>query len=129
MKQLLFISLYSIFCFSSKAQQTVFEQSDGTQTATYQQVIQWYKDLAKYPQIKVIESGSTDAGKPLHLVLVSNDKKFEPDAWHRQKKVVILINNGIHPGEPDGIDASMMLVRDKKSYAAAKCSPCFYSGI
>ncbi len=26
--------------------------------------------------------------------------------------MVILINNGIHPGEPDGIDASMMLVRD-----------------
>ncbi|MDQ6890221.1 MAG: M14 family metallopeptidase, partial [Bacteroidota bacterium] len=25
---------------------------------------------------------------------------------------VILINNGIHPGEPDGIDASMMLARD-----------------
>jgi hypothetical protein len=25
---------------------------------------------------------------------------------------VILVNNGIHPGEPDGIDASMMLVRD-----------------
>jgi hypothetical protein len=27
-------------------------------------------------------------------------------------KRIILINNGIHPGEPDGIDASMMLVRD-----------------
>jgi hypothetical protein len=25
---------------------------------------------------------------------------------------VILINNGIHPGEPDGIDATMMLMRD-----------------
>ena len=32
--------------------------------------------------------------------------------WHKQRKAVILINNGIHPGEPDGIDASMMLVRD-----------------
>jgi len=25
---------------------------------------------------------------------------------------VILINNGIHPGEPDGVDASMLLLRD-----------------
>ena len=24
----------------------------------------------------------------------------------------VFINNGIHPGEPDGIDASMMLLRD-----------------
>ena len=29
-----------------------------------------------------------------------------------EKKVVILINNGIHAGEPDGIDANMMLTRD-----------------
>jgi carbamoylphosphate synthase small subunit len=30
----------------------------------------------------------------------------------KQDKRVLLINNGIHPGEPEGIDASMMLVRD-----------------
>jgi hypothetical protein len=36
----------------------------------------------------------------------------DPAAWHRAHKVVILINNGIHPGEPDGIDASMLLLRD-----------------
>ncbi|RYD76370.1 MAG: hypothetical protein EOP55_11615, partial [Sphingobacteriales bacterium] len=32
--------------------------------------------------------------------------------------MAILINNGIHPGEPDGIDASMLMVRDivKGSY-------------
>ena len=56
--------------------------------------------------------GLTDAGYPLHLVLISNDEKFDPAVWHKQNKVVILINNGIHPGEPDGIDASMMLARD-----------------
>jgi hypothetical protein len=49
---------------------------------------------------------------PLHLILVSSDGKFDPALWHKQNKVVILINNGIHAGEPDGIDASMMLVRD-----------------
>jgi hypothetical protein len=29
-----------------------------------------------------------------------------------KNKRVILVNNGIHPGEPDGIDASMLLARD-----------------
>ncbi len=62
--------------------------------------------------ISVKEMGQSDAGYPLHLVLLSNDGKFDPDTWHKQNKVVVLINNGIHPGEPDGIDASMMLVRD-----------------
>jgi hypothetical protein len=56
--------------------------------------------------------GETDAGYPLHLVMISSDGIVDPVKWHQQKKVVILINNGIHPGEPDGIDASMMLARD-----------------
>lgn len=100
------------------AQQTVFEKSKGLETATYFQVIDYYKALAKRsPMIRIEEQGMTDAGYPLHLILVSNNKSFDPKEWHRQKKVVLMINNGIHPGEPDGIDASMMLVRniiDKK---------------
>jgi len=56
--------------------------------------------------------GLTDAGYPLHLVMLSADKKFDPAKWHTGGKVVMLVINGIHPGEPDGIDASMMLVRD-----------------
>ena len=48
----------------------------------------------------------------MHLVLISSDKTFNPKKWHQENKIVILINNGIHAGEPDGIDASMMLARD-----------------
>ena len=55
---------------------------------------------------------TVDAGYPLHLVLFSTDMQFNPTKWHEQGKIVILINNGIHAGEPDGIDASMMLLRD-----------------
>lgn len=95
------------------AQQTIFEKSNGKETATYFQVIQFYRALAKKSAIlKLQPIGMTDAGYPLHLVLLSSDKKFDPLEWHRQKKVVLMINNGIHPGEPDGVDASMMLVRD-----------------
>ncbi len=95
------------------AQQCRFEKSNGTETATYFEAVEWYKNLDEASaNILVKEMGITDAGYPLHLVLVSADGKFEPVQWHKQNKAVILINNGIHPGEPDGIDASMMLVRD-----------------
>lgn len=40
------------------------------------------------------------------------DKVFEPEQIRKQNKRILLINNGIHPGEPEGIDASMMLARD-----------------
>ena len=52
--------------------------------------------------------GLTDSGKPLHIVVFSENKDFS----FNQNKAVLLVNNGIHPGEPDGIDATMMLMRD-----------------
>jgi hypothetical protein len=102
-----------IFCLETKAQQCRFETSNGTESATYFEAIEWYKNLDKLSsKILVKQMSMTDAGYPLHLVLLSADGKFDPIQWHKQNKAVILINNGIHPGEPDGIDASLMLVRD-----------------
>ena len=113
-KYFLFLLLFiSEYCFS---QQTHFEKSNGTETATYPEVIDFYRALDKSAEnIFMKEAGQTDAGIPLHIVLISNDKNFDPAKWHAAGKVVIMINNGIHPGEPDGIDASMMLARDIKN--------------
>ena len=62
--------------------------------------------------MKLINYGTTDVGKPLTLVVLSRDKVFDPALIKKEGKRVLLINNGIHPGEPEGIDASMMLSRD-----------------
>ncbi len=109
-----FIYCYLLFvCTRLYAQQTPFEKSNGKETATYFETINFYKSLEKKSsRILIKEFGTTDAGYPLHLVLISNDEKFNPTLWHQQNKIVILVNNGIHPGEPDGIDASIMLTRD-----------------
>ena len=92
---------------------TPFEISNGKHTATYAECIAFYQQLDNASSLVTIrEMGMSDAGYPYHVVLYSNDGTHDPSMWHRQGKVVILINNGIHPGEPDGIDASMMLIRD-----------------
>lgn len=92
---------------------TRFEQSNGQQTPTYQEAIEWWQKLdARSGKVKMLTMGMTDAGYPLHLVVVSNNGDHNFDNIRRNNKRVILINNGIHPGEPDGIDASMLLVRD-----------------
>lgn len=84
-------------------------ERDTNQTATYAQIIDWYQRLDReYDQAKLIEVGKTDVGKPLHLFLLAADKQFTS----RPNRVTLLINNGIHPGEPEGIDACMMLARD-----------------
>ncbi|QCX38000.1 hypothetical protein FF125_05955 [Aureibaculum algae] len=91
---------------------TAFEKSNGTETATYKQTIQFYSNIAnRYPEIQLLEIGQTDSGKPLHIAILNPDKEF--DFLEIEKnKTVLLINNGIHPGESDGIDATMMLYRD-----------------
>ena len=96
------------------AQLTPFEKSkDGNITAHYSEVISFYEALdSKYSQAKMLTCGLTDIGKPLNLVVLSRDKIFDPALIRKQNKRILLINNGIHPGEPEGIDASMMLARD-----------------
>ena len=120
MKQLLafffgFLFLYTgAYAQSTQSLETPFEKSGGKATTTYDSCIAWYRSLAaRYPKkIHFRTMGPTDAGYPLNLILYSNDGTSDPAGWHRSGKVVILINNGIHPGEPDGVDASMMLLRD-----------------
>ncbi|GAK93834.1 Gll2474 protein [Nonlabens ulvanivorans] len=118
---LTYLSLFTIIisCQQSDKQiaeeikdwQTPFEKGNGNQTATYNEVISFYENLAKsYSTINLEEIGITDSGSPLHLVSFS---KSNID-WNsvNEDKIKILINNGIHPGESDGIDATMMLMRD-----------------
>lgn len=99
---------------------THFEQSEGEETATYLQTIDFYIQLAKeFPEINMQTMGETDSGYPLHIVTYNPDGDFNFQKIGNDK-TVILINNGIHPGEPDGIDATMLLYRD---FATGKLEP------
>lgn len=92
---------------------TRFETSGGTQTPTYEEGIAYYQKLAKdFPTIQMQTKGPTDSGEPLHLVLYSRSKVFDIAKLKAQGKAILLVNNAIHPGEPDGVDASMMLLRN-----------------
>jgi hypothetical protein len=107
------LSLLFLITMNASAQITPYESSGKKETATYNQVIDHYKNLANsYPQAKLLSYGNTDFGKPLHLLVLSADKTFDPLIIRKNNKRILLINNGIHPGEPEGIDASMMLARD-----------------
>ena len=114
MKTFLPALLFCTIFVSAKAQLTPFELSkDKNYTANYSEIISYYQKLSKgSTQIKLFNYGTTDVGKPLTLIVLSRDKVFDPVLIKKQNKRVLLINNGIHPGEPEGIDASMMFARD-----------------
>lgn len=93
--------------------ETVYEKSDFVETATYDEVIEWWQKVDKAsPYLSIATVGETDAGLPLHLIVISPSKNFSPQKLREKGKTILLINNGIHPGESDGIDASMLFVRD-----------------
>ena len=111
----LFLGVYSCNKSNNKKKDftTLFEKTKGTETPEYKAVISYYKDLASaYSGVSLFSFGQTDSGEPLHLVVYSQEEIYNVDEIKTSSKNRILINNGIHPGESDGIDASMMLIRD-----------------
>lgn len=86
---------------------------ENNQTLTYQELITAYQALAKTsPRYKLLEYGKTDAGHPLHLLVISNYKEFDPKVLRNDNMRIVLINNGIHPGEPAGIEASLQFAAE-----------------
>ncbi|CAN5902113.1 M14 family metallopeptidase [soil metagenome] len=68
----------------------------------------WFDRLeAASPWIRIEVFGTSPEGRPIYAVIASKDgETFNP------KKPVLLAQAGIHPGEIDGKDAGMMLLRD-----------------
>lgn len=74
------------------------------ETPPYSEVISLYQKLDKnYDNAHLYEIGYTDVGEPLYLFLINETLKNITES----KKVKLFINNGIHPGEPCGVDASL----------------------
>lgn len=78
-------------------------------THTYEEAIQLYQQLSdQYDNATLYEIGKTDVGKPLYLFLINE----ELETIKESNKTKIFINNGIHPGEPCGVDASLIFSKN-----------------
>ncbi|MBK8228342.1 MAG: hypothetical protein IPK70_14360 [Flavobacteriales bacterium] len=85
---------------------------EGDSTVTWEQAIARYRELDRqHSGAQLFEIGEDDDGSPLHLFVISDGSGFTPDSMRAAGKGVLWITNGIHPGEPDGIDASLMLAQ------------------
>lgn len=115
MKKILTFTIV-FFSLNSFGQTTIFENSNGKKTATYAETINFYLALErKFPSITVYEFGQTDSGFPLHVAVFdpkNGNQVKSSEIFSKNGRNLLLINNGIHPGEPDGIDATMVLFRD-----------------
>lgn len=93
--------------------QTYFEKSDFLKTPGYDETMEYFKKLADYSNYaEFITFGISPQGRELKCLIVSKAKIFTSETAKAAHKPVILIINGIHAGEIEGKDATMMLLRE-----------------
>ena len=93
---------------------TPYEQGNQNQTTTWAACVAFYQTLATaFPGVlQFTQIGVSDGGWPLHAGVVTADGVFDRAVLREAQRPVFFNNNGIHPGEPEGIDVCMALVRD-----------------
>jgi hypothetical protein len=93
---------------------TPAEASQFRTTPSYAQTLAYLQRLqqAAPGKIKLETFGITPQGRPMTMVIASHDGTFTPDAARAAHKPVVLVQAGIHPGEIEGKDAGLMLLRD-----------------
>jgi hypothetical protein len=86
---------------------------DPNKSLTYSELISYCNILdSRFAAFKLDSIGQTDSGHPLHFAIISNGIPKDRQEAIESGKAIVFINNAIHPGEPEGIDASMALIRD-----------------
>jgi hypothetical protein len=64
------------------------------------------------PRLHVTNFGHSPGGRELPLLILSKDGLRSPAEARRSARPVVLMQDGIHPGEVEGKEASLALVRD-----------------
>ena len=91
---------------------SISAQFSGNQTPTYVKLVQFYDSLAKKNLIELYNMGQSDYGLPIYLCILNGQKDSLKTFTSIKTRGSIFINNGIHPGEPDGINACGKLTLD-----------------
>jgi hypothetical protein len=105
-----------LLVYSACAQPSLPFLKNGNTTPTLQEIYTFYKALHRsYPNQTTWKSiGPTDVSDSLFVfeLHLNSRQSVEPSNKIAAKTIRILVNNGIHPGEPEGINASMMFASD-----------------
>ncbi|MDT4954471.1 MAG: hypothetical protein QOJ02_2609 [Acidobacteriota bacterium] len=93
--------------------QTLAEKTDYRETPRYDETIAYSRKLADAsPLIRFESFGKSGEGRDLPLLIAASGNTFTPLTARSAGKAVILIQACIHPGESDGKDAGLALLRD-----------------
>jgi hypothetical protein len=114
MRSILLLFALATSAFAQADWATPSEKSNYRTTPRYADAMAYIRRIAAAAptQVKIEPFGTTAGGYPLYAVIVAKDGALTPAAAHQANRAVVLVQNGIHAGESDGIDASLALLRD-----------------
>jgi murein tripeptide amidase MpaA len=91
---------------------TKAEQSDFRETADLAETRSWLESFAANHDFISLQSIGTSAGGRDIPMLIASSVGLDPAALRASGKAVVLIQAGMHAGEIDGKDATLMLLRN-----------------
>ena len=111
-------SLFLLFVFSYSFGQsgdliTFYEKSGKKETPRYKETLEFCRKMdASSPLISLQVMGKSARNRDIPFLVVDGQGMTDPVAIHRAGKALVLIQACIHPGESEGKDAGLMLIRD-----------------
>ena len=88
------------------------ETSNYEETSTYDDVMRVVKGIvATSPQARYQSYGTTEEGREMPLLILSDPPSTSPEAAHKLGRPIVLIQGNIHAGEVEGKEASLILAR------------------
>ena len=90
-----------------------FGQFVSNQTPTYPELIAWYQNMdQQHAEIELYAMGESDTEFPIYVCIINGSNDSLKTFQKARTSTTVLINNAIHPGEPDGVNASMQWITD-----------------
>jgi hypothetical protein len=104
MKNALFLFSFVFACHQFFAQ----KWSENT-TPTYPELIAHLQKIDhQHKEISLYNMGASDYGLPIYLCVVNGERDSLKTFIKARTQTTILINNAIHAGEPDGVNACLL---------------------
>ena len=104
---------YFFACLFFLAFNSVFAQDSwsGNTTPSYPESINYLKKVAQENnEIELYAMGPSDYGLPIYICFVNGAGDSLKTLKKAREESTILINNAIHPGEPDGVNAMLIWI-------------------
>jgi hypothetical protein len=117
MQKVIYLSVFLFIQLLGFAQEsdltTLFERTQGKESDDYDSTIRYCKMLEdKSDMVKLTYIGQSAQGRDIPLLIVNRNKIFDVTSIKNSSSTILMIQACIHPGEPDGKDAGLMLIRD-----------------